>query len=290
MFSFSELFNDAPEIHIVDVGASPIEGKPVYQPVLDQGGFRLTGFEPNPSMYAELLKINDPRMTFLPYALGSGEEVTLNVCSSPGMSSIFEPDLQLLSHFHGFAEWSQITEKIPLRTHRLDDITEVNDIDFLKLDVQGSELSILEHASEKLKSTLVIHVETLFVPFYKNQPLFGEIDSCLRQSGFLLHRFGPLVSRVFKPLVLNNDIYAGLSQVLWTDATYVKSFTRFNELSPAALFKIARILHDVYQSFDMVMLALAHMDTLTGSSRQSMYLKKLQEKKIKTTRQTGGLI
>jgi FkbM family methyltransferase len=279
MFTFNELFNDIPEIHIVDVGASPIEGQPVYQPILNQGGYRLTGFEPNPSMYEELVKIDNPKMTFLPYAIGNGQEAILNICAAPGMSSIFKPDIDLLSHFHGFTEWAQIIDRLSLTTHRLDDIDEVQKIDFLKLDVQGSELSILENATEKLKTTLVIHVETLFIPFYKNQPLFGEIDLALRKSGFLLHRFGPLVSRVLKPLILNNDIYAGLSQILWSDAIYVKSFTLFNELSAAELLKIARIMHEVYQSFDLVLLALKHVDSQTGSNRQAIYLQNLLDKK-----------
>jgi FkbM family methyltransferase len=275
MFFFDELFNDVPDIHIVDIGASPIEGQPVYQTILNHGGYRLTGFEPNPSMYEELLKKRDPRMSFLPYAIGNGKEAVLNICASPGMSSIFEPDFNLLSHFHGFPEWSQIVNRLPLTTCRLDDVYEVTNIDFLKLDVQGSELSILENAIEKLKTTLVVHTETFFVPFYKNQPLFGEIDMQLRKSNFLLHRFSPLVSRIFKPLVLNNDVYAGLSQVLWTDAVYIKSFTSFNELNPNDLLKIARIMHDIYQSFDLVMLALTHIDSQTGSNRQAAYLQKL---------------
>ncbi|MCE1252380.1 MAG: FkbM family methyltransferase [Anaerolineae bacterium] len=276
MFSFSELVNETPEIHIVDVGASPIEGQPIYQSILNQGHFHLTGFEPNPEMFNELTKIGDPRMTFLPYALGNGQEATLNICIMPGMSSILEPDLHFLSHFHGFAEWSQITQKLALQTKRLDDIGEINEIDFLKLDVQGSELTVLENAIEKLKSTLVIHVETLFVPFYKNQPLFGEIDIFLRKSGFLLHRFGPLITRVLKPLLLNNDIYASFSQLLWTDAVYIKSFPHFDLLTPRQLFKLARIMHDVYQSYDMAMLALSHIDIQTGSNLQNIYLQKLQ--------------
>lgn len=275
MFRFRELFDDVPDIHIVDIGASPIEGDPVYQPVLDQGGYRLTGFEPNHHMFAELQKQIHPNMTFLPYAIGDGSEAVLNICAAPGMSSLLEPNMELLSLFHGFEEWSQVVERQPLSTHRLDDIGEVRDIDFLKLDVQGSELAILENAAEKLQSTLVIHVETLFVPFYKSQPLFGDIDLALRKAGFLLHRFGPMVSRVFKPLIVNQNIFGGLSQILWSDAVYVKDFTRFKNLSPDHLLKIARIVHDVYGSYDLAHLALSHIDPSGDSQRGTLYLQKL---------------
>jgi FkbM family methyltransferase len=275
MFAFRDVFKGIPDLHIVDVGASPIEEQPIYQSILDQGGYHLTGFEPNPVMYQQLVSQAHPQWTFYPYAIGDGNIAELKICSSPGMSSLLEPDLELLGHFHGFGEWGKVIERRPLTTRRLDDISEVKDIDFLKLDVQGSELAVLENATEQLRHTLVAHVETLFVPFYKDQPLFGEIDLCMRRAGFMFHRFGPLVSRVFQPLVMNNDLYAGLNQILWSDAVYVKSFVHFNQMQPAELLKTARILHDIYGSFDLANLALIHVDRQLGSNRQGTYLNAL---------------
>ena len=73
----------------------------------------------------------------------------------------------------------------------------------------------------------------------------------------------------------SNNVYAGPSQVLWSDAVYVRSFIRFHELQPADLLKIARLLHDVYGSFDLAQLALGHVDRQTGSRRQATYLQRL---------------
>ena len=100
----------------------------------------------------------------------------------------------------------------------------------------------------------------------------------LRAAGFWLHRFLPIHSRVFKPLMVNNDIYAGMSQVLWTDAVYVRRFTDFPTMDTAALQRIALMAHDLYGSFDLAALALLELDKRDGGTRQPHYLKALTSK------------
>ena len=95
---------------------------------------------------------------------------------------------------------------------------------------------------------------------YKEQPLFSDVDLFLREKGFVFHQFRPLVSRVIKPLLLNNDIKGQLSQVTWADAVFIKDFTKFNELKPNKLKKIAVILNDIYGSVDIAMRALLAVD------------------------------
>ena len=41
-------------------------------------------------------------------------------------------------------------------TRRLDDIIEIDEIDFLKMNVQGSELSVLRNGKRRLAKTFVI--------------------------------------------------------------------------------------------------------------------------------------
>ena len=278
-FSLTELFNDLPPIQIVDIGASPIDGQPPYQRLIDVGKAHVVGFEPDVEQYQALQKLDKPFATFLPFAVGDGNDAVLNVCQSPGMTSLLEPDMEILDHFHGFADWGKVIGRHKVSTHRLDDIGEVKAIDYLKLDVQGSELSILLGASEKLKQALVIHTEVQFVPFYKEQPLFAELDQVLRRAGFYLHRFTPLVSRLFKPLVANNNIYSGWSQVLWSDAVYVRKFTEFAQLPSEGLLKIAFVLHELYNSYDLSALALGHIDRREGTTRQPTYMGRLTAQK-----------
>ncbi len=269
--SLTEVFDDLPKISVVDIGASALDGQPPWQRLLDVGKANVVGFEPDAMQFELLQKQSETFSTCLPYAVGDGKPGMLNVCFAPGMTSLLEPDFEVLDHFHGFTEWGKVLRREPVATRRLDDIQEVTDIDFLKLDVQGSELAVLQGAPEKLKRTLFVQTEVQFVPFYKQQPLFAELDQHLREAGFWLHRFQPMISRVFKPMLVNNSIYSGLSQVLWTDAVYVKRFTDFAELDSGSLLRIAFIAHELYRSFDLTILALDHIDRRDGSQRGDRY-------------------
>jgi len=276
MVSLREVFPDLPELKLVDVGASPIDGEPAYAALHASGYAELVGFEPDEAQFARLQKLRLPRATFLPCALGDGGEHELRVCRAPGMTSLLEPDAEVLEHFHGFGEWGRVERRVPVRTRRLDDVPEARGCDYLKLDVQGGELEVLRGAREVLAGCLVVHTEVQFVPFYRGQPLFAELDQALRAAGFWLHRFEPMQRRAFKPLLIDDDPYAGLEQVLWTDAVYLRRFTDLAGLDGPALWKLAWIVHDLYGSFDLAALALRHLDGRDAGSRQRRYVAALE--------------
>jgi len=272
VFSLTQLFPELPDVKVVDIGASPIDGDPPYQPLLRAGKVDLVGFEPDEKQFAALQALDQPRATFLPDAIGDGAEHVLRVCSLPGMTSHLEPDLEVLEHFHGFGEWARVVEERPMPTRRLDEVPEAHGCDYLKIDVQGGELAVLQNAPEVLADCLVVHTEVQFVPFYKDQPLFAELDQLLRNAGFWLHQFTPIHRRVFKPMLINQDIYAGLSQDLWSDAVYVRRFTDFATMDRESLEKIALIGHDAYESIDLASLALLRIDEREGGKRQEQYV------------------
>lgn len=65
----------------------------------------------------------------------------------------------------------------------------VDHVDVIKIDTQGSELSILKGADHTLEHVSAVEVEVEFNPLYEDVPLFGEIDKFLRDRGFVLWRF-----------------------------------------------------------------------------------------------------
>ncbi len=274
-FPLHELFDDIPRQRIVDVGASPIDGAPPYSALRESNRADLVGFEPDRDQLRALHERGERNAVFLPEAVGDGQPGVLHICKSPGMTSLLKPDARVLAHFHGFPEWGEVLRTEPVETVRLDDCPETRGTSYLKLDVQGGELAALTGAPELLASALAVHVEVQFIPFYEGQPLFAELDQALRAAGYCLHRFLPIHSRVFQPLLVDENIYSGLSQVLWSDAVYFKNFVDLDQQAPSALLQLAEIANDLYHSVDFAALALRHVDRQTGSRREAKYLQAL---------------
>ena len=259
-------------INIVDIGANPIDGDPPYKSLLEKGLAHITGFEPNPVALEQLNLKKGSNETYLPNAVFDGDEHELKICNAQGMSSLLEPNKELLSYFHGFPDWGEVIDRVPVSTVRLDDIISIKDLDYLKIDIQGGELEVFRNGIEKLRDCLVIQTEVEFLPMYKDQPLFSEVELFLRGQGFIFHRFAPLISRTVQPLVVEGDIYKGLSQNFWADAVFIKDFTKFDNLSPLELKKIALILHEVYGSVDIALRAIMAIDKKSKSNMAEEYI------------------
>jgi FkbM family methyltransferase len=261
------------KILIVDIGANPIDGDPPYKTLLRSNHARVVGFEPNPSALEKLQTMKGKDDIYLPHAVGDGGEHTLHICQEPGMTSLLEPDPEVLGMLHGFPDWGRVLRKERLSTVRLDDIPETEGVDFIKIDIQGGELMALSNAPNRLANAVAIHTEVEFLPMYVGQPLFSDLDQYLREFGFVLHKFHPLTGRMLQPLMLNNDVYASGNQVIWADAVYFRDITKMSAMSPSQLLKLATIAHDCYGSFDLTVRLLLEHERQTGSSHGRRLLK-----------------
>jgi FkbM family methyltransferase len=274
MFPVRDILADPPPvIRIADVGAA-WTGRPHYAPLLEQGLGQVIGFEPDVDACRRLATIM-PAGRFFPYALGNGEARTLYVCQEAVCSSLYEPNTALLDRFQTLGEMGRVLRTEPVLTRRLDTIPEAADLDFLTLDVQGSELAVLQGADATLQGAVVIQVEVEFVELYKEQPLFADVDRFLRQRGFSFHRFSALDGRAFRPTVLGGNRAGQGSQILWADAVYMRDFMHLAGLPPEKLLTLAIILHAVYGSFDTCADVLRQYDTLTVAGLWPRYVQRL---------------
>jgi FkbM family methyltransferase len=262
-----------PPLKIVDVGAMSLgEESDAYSPLANAVHCEVIGFEPVAKECEKLIAMNIPGRTYLPYFVGDGTVRKFYECNASMTSSLFEPNTPLLDKFQRLETVTRVVNVSDVETRRLDDIPETVDTDFLKLDVQGGELLVLKGAEARLKDVLVIHTEVEFVPLYKDQPLFADIDSFLRARGFAFHKMNGFAGRTFKPMLISNRPSGTMSQTLWGDAVYVRDFMAFDTLTPEALLKIATICHENYKSYDLAAVALEAYDRKMGTELQKNYL------------------
>jgi FkbM family methyltransferase len=256
----ARLLRPARRTAVVDVGANPINRPPAYRALLERGLCTVTGFDPQRSAIEALQHNPGPLELYLPYAIGDGSEQTLYVCAETGMTSCLRPDGRTLSLFPRFPELGRVVSTEPIQTRTLDSIEEVAAVDFLKIDVQGMELSVFCGGRTKLAAAVAIQTEVSFLPIYENQPTIGAIDAELRSQGFIPHALVELQRWIISPLLLDNNPCRPLNQLLEADLVYVRDFRRPENLTDEQLKHLALIAHHGYRSYDLAMYCVAVLE------------------------------
>ena len=258
-----ELIKFDEKIKIVDIGANPLldhkstTGKigeePSYKTLLDTEYAELIGCEPNERAYRDLLKKNTKNAKYFNYAIGDGSTKKLNLCRGSGMTSTLKPLKKSMDVFKIYKKSAEIVKTINIVTKKLDEIEEIKNIDYLKIDIQGGELDVFINAKKKLSKTLFVQTEVSFINLYENEPTFGEIDIELRKHGLVPHCFndGIVSKNIIGPMVLNNDPFQSLNQIVQTDMVYVKDFRDLFNLRVDEIKKICLIAHTCYKSWDL---------------------------------------
>jgi FkbM family methyltransferase len=274
MWSLFELFPEDFQIGILDVGAAPIE-RPPYQSLVDAGRARIFGFEPDQQACEQLNREYGNPHRFFPFFVGDGGPAVFHETNWAPTGSLYEPNSRLLEKFQNLAEVVTPVATHAVNTTRLDDIAAIGDIDFIKIDVQGSELVVFENASRALSGALLIQTEVEFVELYKGQPMFADVDTFLRANGFQFHTMNGVSGRAFKPLIANGDVNSAFRQSLWADALYVRDWMHLEDLSETKLRNYAILAHDIVRSYDLAHLVLSALDSKTRGGRAADYLQRL---------------
>jgi FkbM family methyltransferase len=219
--------------------------------MLKAGLCHVTGFEPQVRELLALQLSRGPSELYLPYAVGDGSPSTLKVCRVTGMTSLLEPDPTTLGLFPSLQPCGEVVERIPVETRRLDDISEIEHLDFLKIDIQGSELSVFQNGQQKLAEAVAIQTEVSFITWYLDQPSFGEVDAELRGQGFIPHCLAALARRPIGDFEVGDDALPWVNQLTEADMVYVRDFTQPDVMTDEQLKHLGLIAHHCYGSFDL---------------------------------------
>jgi FkbM family methyltransferase len=193
-----DLLPDQERFVIVDGGAREVDREPRWRP-FPPSRLRFIGFEPNESEAQRLNATPGPgglEWQFIPAGLwGSSGQRRFEHNKAEGGSSFLSQHRELTDRwkFENAQETVLAREMFfPVSDEEMRVVSlagwakhaKIDAIDFLKLNVQGGELEILQGAGGLLDSVLGLLVEVSFVESYKNRPLFSDIDRYLNSRGF----------------------------------------------------------------------------------------------------------
>lgn len=188
---------------------------------------KIIAFEPDPREFAKLVSNN--KITYLNYALHSkSEDIRYYITQGHGKSSLYKPNMEILSQFNDPERFQIVQEELipAARVKNVDSVLEENkikDVDFIKLDTQGSELSILEGGVGNLVPKIFgAQIEVEFIEMYKNQPLFRNLDEFMDTKGFQLM---DLRRQYWKRK--DAVVYGEKGQLIFGDALYFKKVNVF---------------------------------------------------------------
>lgn len=199
--------NDHPVIF--DIGACDGHTSKIFKNIFPDA--RIYAFEPYPDSYKLLEKtakeIRD--VSAHQYALSNENGVMdFFVNKSKATNSLLSA-----KSTESFIDAHIVYEKkISVETMTLDDFAEhnnINEIDILKLDVQGGEMLVFEGAKTLLeqKKTKLIYTEIWFIEGYSGQPLYHDIAAYLAKFGYL-------------PFGIYNMHFRTDGHFLWGDAIF----------------------------------------------------------------------
>ncbi len=247
----------------VEVGAFPLNGE-------DERFYSLIDFFPESQVIAfeldkevcdELNEKSDLNIKYFSVALGQkDEERTFYETAHPMCCSLYRPNEALLCYYNNL-EVSMLKSTSTIRTIGLDNFVRKNnieDVDFIKVDVQGAELDVFKGGVGTLNDVVFIISEVEFISLYYDQPLFGDVCKYLSEHQFMFHKFLGMAGRTIKPIIINKNPNFS-SQQMWSDAVFIKDITKLSSIIPSKLLKMG-ILSFLYGSPDVAYLCFKKYD------------------------------
>lgn len=195
-----KLFDTKSELVIFDIGSCEGEDSIKYAKLFPNAKIYAVEALPSnlPLLYANLVKYSTTNVEVLPIALSeqkgrasfyvsSGHPENCPVTNDWNYgnksSSLLAPDQ--VGKYH---PWLKFNEVIEVETDTLENICQernINNIDFIHLDVQGAELKVLKGAGDILKTVKAIWLEVESVELYKEQPLNKDIEIFMNDNNFI---------------------------------------------------------------------------------------------------------
>jgi FkbM family methyltransferase len=255
---------DGDAIALLDVGAS---GGIIPRWHPHRQNIAFTGIEPDERSIPELINSPDSKVFRSYEIIPSGVwnrsgTIGISFTRKPMCSSHFSPNISFLSRFPA-VERFDIVDSAEIRCETIDALFSATgkEVDFIKLDLEGGELAVLEGSVETIASCVGLHVEVSFQLIRESQPLFGDVARFLQHNGMEFIDFVAL-------LRWERDSFKGPGQAIFADALFLRGPESLIALSGGKFVtsRKARIylaILTIYERFD---LALKFLDLLEANN------------------------
>lgn len=147
-------------------------------------------FEPNVKLAAQTWGLL-PNFKLLPFAVAETNGLAeLYVNANEGSSSLLPFNPEGLRRWIG-GHLMKVQSKVPVPTIRLDSFMAwagISKVDYLKIDTQGADLSVLKSAGQRIRDIkkIMLEVAITSVPLYEGATTRPEVIAYLEHYGFAL--------------------------------------------------------------------------------------------------------
>jgi FkbM family methyltransferase len=172
----------------IDVGAH--RGETTLYSAIMNPGLKIYALEPNLSVAAKLIG-RASNYFVIPIAVAEQDGFAdFHINASDLASSLLPLNQSSLQSWVG-VESLKVESVVTVPTIRLDTLmrlTEIQSVDYLKIDAQGMDLAVLKSAGSRLRdiAKIVLEVDITPVPLYAGAPSKDEVVAFLNQAGFTL--------------------------------------------------------------------------------------------------------
>lgn len=184
------LFNDKEFINllkndklvVIDGGARGTIFTPMNH--IDKAIIQVIRFEPD----ADATIVNDSDDIVISKALwNKSQQIDVNIAIQGSASSVYPFNSKLQQYIDPKIESRKTKKRVTVDAISIDECLEqynIKTIDFIKLDIHGAEYETLEGASEVLKNTLGLLIESWIVPVHIGQKTRGDVERLALDKGF----------------------------------------------------------------------------------------------------------
>lgn len=167
---------------VIDGGARGTVFKPMN--LLKKSILQVVRFEPD----ADANIINDSDDIVISKALwNQSQSIKVNIAIEPSSSSVYPFNERLQKYIDPQVNTRKTKKEVIVEAMSIDECLKmynIKGIDFIKLDIHGAEYETLEGASEVLKNTLGLLIESWVVPVHIGQKTRGDVERLALDNGF----------------------------------------------------------------------------------------------------------